>query len=77
MKINDIAYVMTVGKDNLWHPERCKILGIKQEKPYLPVDYFIKTRKYRFTIESKYLFPDIRSCQESCDNYNEFLKGIL
>lgn len=74
MEVGDIAYCMVVASDNQWHPEKCRILGKVQDRPYNSVEYLIRTRKFKnIRLKSKYLFPDKQSCQDSCDNNNEFL----
>lgn len=77
MKPGDLAYRMTVCSDNLWHPEKCRIIEVIQERPYLSPEYKIKTPKGYFRIEQRFLFNDKQSCQDYCDNSNQFLQGTL
>lgn len=73
MKVNDIAYCMIVGRNNKWIPEKCRIIGIINNRPYQEPDYQIRTAKGRFRVAARYLYPDLQSCQDQCKNLNEFL----
>lgn len=65
------AYVLQVGKDNLYHVISCQIRGKIDDKTFK-----IKTTNGRYySLPSKYIYPTQSMARDAAYNYNKELKG--